>query len=433
MATIPEALAVALQYHQSGHLREAELIYRQIVQAQPDHAEAWHCLGAVCLALGQLDEARICNQHVQTARSRHGLNPPTRPEEADRLNDRGIVLAQQGELNQAIACFRQAVAVQPDHALAYNNLGLTLGMQGKWDEAIENCQRALRCKPDFAEAYNTLGDALRHQDRYEEAVAACEQALHLKPDLAQAYNNLGIVLVYQDKLEEAARHFQQAIRFQPHYAKANNNLGNVLYELNRLDDALACYEEALRIDPHSADARYHRSRIWLMRGDFERGWLEFEWRWRTEQTRGFAPPLPQPHWDGSSLNGKTILLWVEQGLGDALQFVRYAPLVKQQGGTVMLLCPDELGRILRTCAGIDHIITVGNPLPPFDFQLPLMSLPAVLKTTLATVPAAVPYLFADAALVEHWKGVVRGAGRVVRGAGGGARGASQSEDQCNAP
>ena len=115
------------------------------------------------------------------------------------------------------------------------------------------------------------------------------------------------------------------------------------------------------------------------------------------------PSFPQPLWDGSSLSGKTILLWAEQGFGDTIQFVRYAPLVKQQGGTVLLSCPAELGRILHTCAGIDHLVTDDSSLPPFDVQVPLMSLPAILKTTLATVPASVPYLFADPALVEHWR------------------------------
>ena len=119
--------------------------------------------------------------------------------------------------------------------------------------------------------------------------------------------------------------------------------------------------------------------------------------------RGFRPSFPQPLWDGSSLSGKTILLWAEQGLGDTLQFVRYAPLVKQQGGTVLLWCPAELGRILQTCAGIDRHRDGGSPLPPFDVQVPLMSLPAILKTTLATVPASIPYLFADAALRQRWQ------------------------------
>ena len=142
---------------------------------------------------------------------------------------------------------------------------------------------------------------------------------------------------------------------------------------------------------------------WLLAGDFKQGWPEYEWRWRTKQMRRFRPSFPQPLWDGSSLSGKTILLYAEQGLGDTLQFVRYAPLVKQQGGTVLLLCPAELGRILHTCAGIDHIVTAGSTLPPFDVQVPLMSLPAILKTTLATVPASIPYLFADAALEQRWK------------------------------
>ena len=160
---------------------------------------------------------------------------------------------------------------------------------------------------------------------------------------------------------------------------------------------MAQYQEALRLKPDYADAHWNRALTWLLAGDFKQGWPEYEWRWQTKQMRGFRPSFPQPLWDGSSLSGKTILLWAEQGLGDTFQFVRYAPLVKQQGGTVLLSCPAELGRILHTCAGIDHLVTDDSPLPPFDVQVPLMSLPGILKTTLATVPASVPYLFADAA------------------------------------
>ena len=254
-----------------------------------------------------------------------------------------------------------------------------------------------------ARQYNERAIALAKQGNLEEATALFREAVRLWPDFAEAHNNLGLALREQGQLAAAVAQYQQALRLKPNYVNAHYNLGNALQAQGQLAAAVAQYQEALRLQPDYAEAHWNRGLTWLLAGDFEQGWPEYEWRWRTKQMRGFRPSFPQPLWDGSSLSGKTILLWAEQGLGDTLQFVRYAPLVKQQGGTVLLLCPDELGRILQTCVGIDHLVTGDSPLPPFDVQVPLMSLPGILKTTLATVPASIPYLFADAALRQRWQ------------------------------
>jgi hypothetical protein len=136
-------------------------------------------------------------------------------------------------------------------------------------------------------------------------------------------------------------------------------------------------------------------------GDYERGWPEYEWRWKHKRApkRAFHEPL----WDGSDLHGRTILLTAEQGLGDMLQFIRYAPMVKDRGGTVVLACPAIMLPVLSRCRGIDRFVSEGEPLPAFDVQAPLMSLPAIFKTTLATIPACVPYVFCDPGLVERWQ------------------------------
>jgi hypothetical protein len=141
---------------------------------------------------------------------------------------------------------------------------------------------------------------------------------------------------------------------------------------------------------------------WLLLGDYERGWAEYEWRWRTGEMH--LPSFAQPRWDGAPLGGRTVLLYAEQGLGDALQFVRYAPLVRQRGGRVIVACRAPLLRLLAGCAGIDRLADQAGDLPAFDVYAPLLSLPHLLGTTLATVPAAVPYLHADPALVERWRG-----------------------------
>ena len=157
----------------------------------------------------------------------------------------------------------------------------------------------------------------------------------------------------------------------------------------------------LRLKPAYAEAHKNLGILWLLQGDFARGWPEYEWRWRTKE---FAPyVLPLPRWDGSPLQGKTILLSAEQGLGDTIQFIRYAPLVKQRGGTVLLQCPPALRGLLEGVAGVDRVLAQGEALPPCDVRAALLSLPGLLETRLDTIPAPVPYLEAKPDLVEHWR------------------------------
>src|SRR5262249_5155302 len=160
----------------------------------------------------------------------------------------------------------------------------------------------------------------------------------------------------------------------------HNNLGSLYKEQGRLEEALASYQLALWLDPGSASTRYNRSLALLQMGDYQRGWAEYEWRWK--RSRAKVRPFAQPRWDGSPLNGRTILLYMEQGLGDMLQFIRYALPVKQQGRFVVVECPNLLLALFRTCPGIDRLVAEGDPLPAFDVQAPLMSLPGLLGTTL---------------------------------------------------
>ena len=208
--------------------------------------------------------------------------------------------------------------------------------------------------------------------------------------------------------------FRQTLQLKPSYFKAHSNLGNVVRDLGRLDEALACYDRALHLQPDHPDAYRNRAMVHLLMGNFEQGWRDYEWRWRCQDVP--TRPFPQPFWDGAPLAGKTILLHAEQGLGDSLQFIRYAPLVEERGGRVILECQEPLVPLLATCAGIDRVIVCGSTLPDFAVHAPLLSLPVIFGTTLTTLPAQVPYLFADAALVDHWRQELCDAWRVARGA-----------------
>jgi len=350
-------LDLGLKHHQLGNLEQAEKIYRQILQLDPNDVNALHLLGVVCL--------------------------------------------QRGKNEMAIEYLSQALLGKPDFAEAHNNLGNALAAQGKQEAARANYQQALQLKPDYALAQNNLGIALLALGRPEEAEVYCRQALRLRPDYAEAHHSLGVAFKSQGRPEEAVVCCQQALRLRPDYAEAHHSLGNALKAQGRLEEAVASYQQALHLRPDYAEAHKSLGMTLLLRGGFERGWPEYEWRLRCEGTG--RPPGHQPLWDGSELKGKTILLFAEQGLGDTLQFVRYVSLVKQRGATVVVTCPEPLVRILATCVGIDRLVVSGTELPPCDVQAPLLSLPGLFRTSPARIPAAVPYLSTEIALVEHWR------------------------------
>ena len=198
-------------------------------------------------------------------------------------------------------------------------------------------------------------------------------------------------------------HYQEAVRLKPGYAEAHYNLGLALRTKGQLVEALAQYQEALRLKPDYVKAHSDRALTWLLAGDFKQGWPEYEWRLQSKYVRDFRRSCPQPQWDGSSLTGKTILLQAEVGFGDTIQLIRYASLLKNSGGSVIVECQPVLVPLLQSCVSVDRVVAQGCCLPPFDVHTSLMGLPRILGTTLSTIPAEVPYLFADANLVEHWR------------------------------
>jgi len=425
MTPIPEMLALALQYHQSGALAQAEELYRQILQANPDHADAHHMLGVLASQTGRTDLA------IASIRQALILNPLA----ADYHSNLGLAYQAVGQLEEAVTHYQEALRIWPDFPEALTCLGNALHQQGKLEEAVAQCRKALGVRPDYPAAHVNMGSALLDQGKTEEAVACFQHALRIDPNLAEAHNNLGTAFTRQDKFPEASNCFREALRLRPNYAQAHYNLATVHQAEGQLDEALDCYEYALSCDAgfapahynvatvhqtegqldealdsykHAldcdagfAEAHFNRALLWLLQGKWAQGWAEYEWRWaRNNLTRRH---FPQPLWDGSDLAGRTILLYAEQGLGDTLQFIRYLPLVKERGGKAILECQPTLLPLLAGFQGSDLLLAQGSALPAFDAQAPLLSLPGIFHTTLASIPAPVPYLDADAGLVEHWK------------------------------
>jgi tetratricopeptide (TPR) repeat protein len=355
-----------------------------------------------------------------------------RPDHVQAHHNLGVAFAQLGQPDEAVRCLERALAGKPDYAEACFNLGLVLATQGKQDEAVARYREALRFKPDYADAYHNLGALLTEMGRAAEAAVFLRQGVRLRATRADTHNQLGLAFESQGRFAEAEACYDEALRLDPRCVDAHSNLGNAYQHQRRPDEALACYDLALWLQPDSASTHWNRALALLQQGDFARGWKEYEWRWQRKQTP--ARPFAQPRWDGSALDGRTILLYMEQGLGDMIMFIRYAALVAAKGvrkgvdfpsgpslsisqpepprdpscadfrqGTVIVECPGFLMPLLSRCPGIDQLVAEGAPLPHFDVQAPLMSLPNLLGTTLATIPANLPYLHADERLVAQWR------------------------------
>ena len=312
--------------------------------------------------------------------------------------EQGVECARQGCLEDAVARFRQAIELAPECAEAHSNLGNALREQGRLEEAFLHLNRALECRPDLPEARLNLAVVLEERDDLEEAAELLEGFLRVCPTHPVALNNLGSVLKKLGRLQEARRRLEDALAHEPRFAQAHNNLGAVLEQLGLWDQAEGCYLEALRWNPQSADAHLNLAMVRLLRGDFERGWPEYEWRWKLRGTR--LRDCGRPLWDGSPLEGRTILLQAEQGLGDTLHYVRYAELVQARGGRVVLECPPRLVELLRTVPGVERVISYYDPLPPCEVYAPVASLPGIFRTSLTTIPNRVPYLSVAPELVE---------------------------------
>jgi tetratricopeptide (TPR) repeat protein len=421
------ALTEALRHHQSGQLAEAEQLYRRILASEPAHTDALHLLGVLlqqanhpAAAVRYLERAvelaaSISVYHyslgdtyrmvgrvedaIAAYRRSLALDPRT-PEVYDHL---GATLTQAERFDDAVEAFRKALHLRPGFPEAHNNLGFTY-LRKREPENAESCLRsAIEGRRDFAEAHNNLGVSLLKQQRREEAAAAFTEAVRWKPGYAEAHRNLGRTLLDLDRAKEAIPHLQTAVRLGPSQGLSYAGLGDALQSMGRTEEAALCCQTGVERDPDCAETHFVHSQIALLRGDFERGWEEYEWRlkmWKpTPRLRRDGSQIAA--WDGSPLNGRRILLYCEQGLGDNIQFVRYRRLVAEAGGEVVLECSPRLAPLFKAAFACE-VFSEGSELPDCDLAVALPSLPRMFRTTRQTIPAHIPYLQADPRLVEAW-------------------------------
>jgi tetratricopeptide (TPR) repeat protein len=317
------------------------------VQADPRHPEALTSLGNACAASGQ-------------------------PEEAERL-------------------YRAVLALRPDDATMHFNIGCAWLSAGDGARAEAGFRAALALSPDYAAALNNLGSALRRQDRPAEAVEYYRRAAELRPELPGLHGNLGSVLLALGQADAALAPLRTAVRLAPDNAEACNNLGGALLALDQAPEAAGWFRLAVRQDPDHCQARFGLSLALLAQGEFRAGWQEYDARWSDPAFTVDEPVFEQPAWRGeAAVADRTMLLHAEQGLGDTLQFVRYAPLLRARGARVVLQVQPPLAALLADLA--DTVILRDAEPPPFDLHCPLLSLPRGFATELHSIPAEIPYL-----------------------------------------
>jgi Flp pilus assembly protein TadD len=324
--------------------------------------------------------------------------------EADEYHQRGYDLHRSGQIQEAAAHYREAVRLQPDHVMAWGNLGLTHTALGEFGEA-ERCQReALLLRPDFADAHNNLGLVHYQLGRVAEAENCFRASLRLRPGHPNALLNLAIAEHSLGRLDAAEIGYREALATGADPVGTNSNLSVLLRETRRVAEAESHARAALAISPAFPAAHINLALALLLSGRWTEAWPHYEARWLTGDLEDDRREFRQPQWTGEQpIEGRTLLLHAEQGLGDTLQFCRYAPLVAARGAHVVLELQPQLVRLLSRLPGIESVVTKGDPLPPFDLHCPLMSLPMAFGTTPETIPTPYPYLAAEHAAMSMWR------------------------------
>ena len=315
----------------------------------------------------------------------------------------GVSHHQGGRFTEADLLYKEVLKANPDNHLALQLSGVVAAQTGHMLISLDLLSKAISLKPDYVDALSNRGNVLQKLGRFDEALRDYDQAVLLKPDYVDALYNRGIALKGLKRFDEAIADYSKAISLKPDYVEAFNNRGNVLQGLGRFDEAMADYNKAISLKPDYAEAHWNKSLQLLKQGEFPLGWRLYEWRWKKT-----LAPLPvrkftQPLWLGKEdLGGKTILLHCEQGLGDTIQFSRYAAEVSKLGCRTILEVQEPLFELMKGIEGADELIVNGTDLPPFDFYCPLMSLPLAMGTTLETIPSGKPYLKSNDDKLAKW-------------------------------
>ncbi len=310
---------------------------------------------------------------------------------AEALHQRAQVEAHQGRYAASIGLFQQAIRLRPSAPVYHLNLSNVLRVSGRVQEALASCNDALRLAPRRVDVHLVRGQVLAQMGRIDVALQAFETVISIQPGHLDAHLRRGTCLMLLGRMDEALIEFDAVLRVQPNQLEALTNQGWTLEQVGRFGAAHRAYSNAVQAAPEHPRTHWNHALSLLLHGDFSRGWEEFEWRWQTDDYPAPRRQFTQPTWDGTELEGRRILIHVEQGFGDSIQFARYLPSVAERGGRVIVECKAPLVPLLERLDCVEEVATYGEDLPAFDVHLPILSLPRVFRTTLENIPAAVPY------------------------------------------
>lgn len=381
-----------------NRMEEAAGFYKSALKINASHPESHNNLGIVLRRLGKTEEAMKAFEQACKLR----------PNDREPVFNMASTLKERGDVGEAALVLWRFLEMHPDDLETWRALGGLFQDDGDLEEAQSSYRRALEINPDHTGVLNVLGTVLRHQGRLnqsklEEAVTCFKRALEINPGEANGHYNLANVLHDLGKFDEAIDAYRRAISFEGNFPEAHNNLGTTLFDRRQPEEAVAAYEKALELSPKDPDILTNRGMAFLLMGDFEKGWDGYENRFQAWDKKGKQRDFHQPRWGGEDLDGRTILIHGEQGFGDTLQFIRYASLVAERGGRVILECHPALEKLLTGVKELDTVVPKGDELPDFDVHCPLLSLPYSLKTRLETIPAEIPYISVDDDLAKSWK------------------------------
>lgn len=406
--TGPVPLTAAARYRldgarslREGNPGEAVLSFCRAVELEPRDAPTMRQLGAALLGLGHAADAERAIEYSLR------LNPLA----PDSWYELGNAFHMEGKLEEAAAAYGHTLQLDPGHARAQYNLGVTRMLENRTAEALACFSAAIEADPSYADAHNNRGILQQLSGQLEESIESYRRALASQPGDMRAAYNLGVALQSAGRLEEAEQAYRRVLRAGEGNSSAHNNLGNVLLALGRVPEAIRHYKRARLHDAASPEAPWNLGVAHLLLGDYARGWEGHEYR--TAQPGAVRRHFDKPRWMGELLEGRRILLHAEQGLGDTIQFSRFAPVLSRQGATVILECQPAAVTLVETVPGISQAIArpsdpAAESLPEFDYHSPLMSVPGVLRVTPETIPAEVPYLFPRREVVEQWEKIMTG-------------------------
>lgn len=366
--------------------------YKTILSKNPDDFETQFNLGLEYFKASNHAQAII---HLQKARD-------IEPEHAQIYFNLGLVYMAQDNYTQAASCFEQAIAHKSDYAKAYYFLGTACQKLNQEDAALENFQKNISFTPDNYEALIGIARIYRNKNQTEQAVNYFQKALTLQPKNLHILFDIAYLYTVNGQYDQATNWYKKLLAISPDTVDASCNMAHVLRYQGRMHEAVPYYQQVVSKRPDFSHAHYGLAESYLSLGDLERGWKEFEWRWkRNADARNFATKM----WQGEPLQGKSILIRGEYGQGDTIQFIRYVQQLKEMGATVMVEAQHTLVKLLSFNPYIDRIIPVVDDisqLPHFDYQIPVMSLPRMFNTQLQNIPCQVPYLQASKELTTYW-------------------------------